>query len=173
VPWSQKSTGFPALPGVRYPEVIQQPACLDFGPKFAQEGIITIEPPRVGGQYVVLVPKSGPDGNDLGTLLPPEVAVPLATYTGWNLRRRDVGAEAMLANLLGSYLPFPRTTAQRLATGDPRPSLEERYGSFARYEKQFAEVCDKLIRDRYLLVEDAKRLIAAREKHRSRFEAGK
>ena len=51
------------------------------------------------------------DGNDLGTLLPAEVAVPLATYTGWNLRRREAGAEGMLASLAGSYLPFPRTRA--------------------------------------------------------------
>ncbi|HEY7422689.1 MAG TPA: alpha/beta hydrolase domain-containing protein, partial [Gemmataceae bacterium] len=173
VHWSQKSTGFPTLPGVRYPEVIQQPACLDFGPRFAEEGIITVEPPRVVGKYVVLVPRSGPDGNDLGTLLPPEVAVPLATYTGWNLRRRDVGAEAMLANLLGSYIPFPRTKAQRLATGDPRPSLEERYGTFDRYQRQFTDACNKLSGDRYLLVEDARRLIAARKKYRRWFEAGK
>lgn len=173
VPWNQKSTGFPALPGVRYPEVIQQPACLDFGPKFAKEGIITVEPPRVVGKYVVLVPRSGQDGNDLGTLLPPEVAVPLATYTGWNLRRRDAGAESMLANLLGSYLPFPRTKSQRLASGDPRPSLEERYGSFAEYQRQFSEACNKLVADRYLLEEDARRLIGVREKYRSWFEAGK
>jgi hypothetical protein len=173
VHWSQKSTGFPSLPGVRYPEVIQQPACLDFGPRFAEEGIITVEPPRVMGKYVVLVPKSDPDGNDLGTLLPPEVAVPLATHTGWNLRRRDAGAEAMLANLLGSYIPFSRTKVQRLATGDPRLSLEERYGSFARYQRQCSDWCKKRIGERYLLAEDVQRLIAAREKYRSWFETGK
>jgi hypothetical protein len=173
VPWSQTSTGFPPLPGVRYPEVIHQPACLDFGPRFAKEGIITLSPPRVVGKYVVLVPRSDPDGNDLSTLRPPEVAVPLATYTGWNLRRRDAGAEAMLANLLGSYIPLPRTKTQRLATGDPRLSLEERYGSFARYQRQFTDLCNKRIADRFLLAEDAERLSAAREKYRSWFEAGK
>ncbi len=173
VHWSQESTSFPALPGVRYPEVIQQPACLDFGPRFAAEGIITVEPPRVVGKYVVLVPKSDRDGNDLGTLLPPEVAVPLATYTGWNLRRRDAGAEAMLANLLGSYIPFPRTKAQQLTTGDPRPSLEERYGSFASYQRQFTDLCNKRVGERYLLAEDARRLIAAQEKYRSWFETEK
>src|SRR5262249_2932269 len=94
--WNQAATGFPALPGVRYPEVLQQPSALDLGPDFESKGIITREPPETRGQYVVLVPKSGPDGNDLGTLLPAEVAVPLATYTGWNLRRREVGAEAQL-----------------------------------------------------------------------------
>jgi hypothetical protein len=173
VHWSQKSTGFPALPGVRYPQVIQQPACLDFGPRFAEEGIITVEPPRIIGKYAVLVPRSDPDGNDLGTLLPPEVSVPLATYTGWNLRGRDAGAEAMLANLLGSYIPFPKTKAQRLSTGDPRLSLEERYGTFSRYQSEFTDLCNKQIRARYLLTEDAQRLIAAREKYRSRFQTGK
>jgi hypothetical protein len=156
VHWSQKGTGFPSLPGVRYPEVIHQPAALDFGPRFLKEGIITIEPPRVLGKYVVLVPRSGRDGNDLGTLLPPEVLVPLATYTGWNLRRRDVGAEGMLANLMGSYLPFPRTKKDRHAQGDPRLSVEERYGSFAAYEKEFTAACARLVQERYLLPEDAR-----------------
>src|SRR5262249_9510772 len=66
VDWRQKSTGFPAIPGVRYPEVIQQPPVLDLGPAFASRGVITVEPPRSVGQYVVKVPKSGPDGNDQG-----------------------------------------------------------------------------------------------------------
>jgi hypothetical protein len=171
VNWRQKDTGFPALPGIRYPEVIQTPPALDYGPDFLTRGLITIEPPRLRGRYVVRVPKSGPDGNDLGTLLPPEVAVPLATYTGWNLRRRDVGAEAMLASLAGSYLPFARTKAERTAGGDPRPSAEERYGSFAEYRKQFAAACAELVRRRYLMPEDAERLVQGRAKYRDRFAA--
>jgi hypothetical protein len=169
VDWKQANTSFPAIPGVRYPEVIQQPPVSDLGPEFASRGIITIEPPRVRGHYVVLVPKSGPDGNDLGTLLPPEVAVPLATYTGWNLRHRDVGAEGMLASLAGSYLPFPRTAAERRKTGDPRESIEERYGSFDEYRKRFTAACDGLVKQRYLLKEDADRLIANRAKQKELF----
>jgi hypothetical protein len=169
VDWRQQSTGFPSLPGVRYPEVIQTPPCLDYGPDFAARGVITVEPPRRRGSYVVRVPKSDPDGNDLGTLLPPEVAVPLATFTGWNLRRRDVGAEAMLASLMGSYLPFARTRAERQAAGDPRPSLEERYGSFEAYRKRFAAACATLVRQGYLLPEDADRLVAGRDKVRQVF----
>jgi hypothetical protein len=167
--WRQKSTGFPALPGVRYPEVIQQPEAKDYGPRFAAEGIITVEPPRVVGRYVVLVPRSDPDGNDLGTLLPPEVAVPLATYTGWNLRRRDVGAEAMLVSLTGSYLPFARTRADRLKAGDPRPSVAERYASFEDYRRRFAAACANLVKRRYLLEEDAGRLVAREERERGLF----
>jgi hypothetical protein len=169
VDWRQQSTGFPAIPGVRYPEVIQAPPFLDYGPDFEAAGIISVEPPKVRGRYVVLAPKSGPDGNDLGTLLPPEVAVPLATYTGWNLRHRDFGAEGELVSLAGSYIPFPRTKAERRSTGDPRPSIEERYGTFAAYRSQFAATCAALVKQGYLLNEDAERLIAARDKYRNLF----
>ncbi len=172
VDWRQRSTGFPALPGVRYPQVIHRPLIADFGPDFESKGILTVEPPRILGQYVVLVPKSDADGNDLGTLLPVEVAVPVATYTGWNLRRRDVGAEAMLANLSGSYIPLPRTRAERRKTGDPRPSIAERYGSFTHYCKQWDDVCKDLVRRRYLLAEDVERLTAKRERRARCFRKG-
>lgn len=173
VEWSQARTGFPAIPGVRYPEVIQRPPFLFFGPEFDSHGIISVEPPEVRGHYTVLVPKSGPDGNDLGTLLPPEAAVPLATYTGWNLRRRDVGAEGMLANLMGSYLLLPKTKEERLKTGDPRTSIAERYGSFEEYQKRFNVYCADLVKRRYLLPEDAERLVKSRDKVRELFPGTK
>ncbi len=157
--WSQKETSFPALPGVRYPEVIQLPHALNYGPEFFTKGLVTLEPPLAIGSYVVRVPRSGIDGNDLGCLLPPEVGVPLATYTGWNLRRRDVGAEGMLASLAGSFLPFPRTAEERKTNGDPRSSIEERYRDFAAYSDLFRANCRKLVQDHYLLDEDAERLL--------------
>jgi poly(3-hydroxybutyrate) depolymerase len=170
VEWRQAGTGFPSLPGVRYPEVIQRPHLLDFGPSFAGEGVITIEPPRIKGDYVVKVPKSGADGNDLGTLLPPEVAVPLATYTGWNLRSRSAGAEGMLASLTGSYIPLAKTRSERRASGDPRASIEERYGTFDEYKRRFAAACADLVKQRLLLPEDAERLLASRDKVRGLFK---
>lgn len=88
VGWSTKETKFPALSGVIYPLVIRQPPWLDLGPRWSEQRIIDNQPPRVVGHYSVLVPKSGPDGNELGCLLPPEVAAPVATYTGWNVRSR-------------------------------------------------------------------------------------
>ncbi len=169
VGWQQKHTGFPALPGVRYPEVIQRPQALDLGPDFLDKGIIGVEPPRLLGDYVVLVPANDADGNDRGCLLPPEVGVPLATYTGWNLRRRDAGAEGMLASLAGSYLPFPATPEVRKATGDPRKSVRERYRSFEEYASHFADNCEALVKQRYLLKEDAERLVAARASVRKQF----
>src|SRR5262249_46330078 len=130
VAWSQAETKFPALPGVRYPTVIQRPPVLDLGPDFESKGIITIEPPVVKGSYAVRVPKTDADGIDLDMVLLPDVAVPLATYTGWNLRRADAGAGGMLASLTGSSLPFAKTKEERHKAGDPRLSLAERYGSF-------------------------------------------
>src|SRR5262249_41362266 len=156
-------------PGVRYPEVIQRPHIVNFGPNFQKSSIIDREPPEILGHYVVLVPKSDADGNDLGCLLPPEVAVPLATYTGWNLRSREVGAEGMLASLMGSYMPFPRTAVERQATGDPRRSIEERYSSFDEYKKRCEAACAELVKNRYMLQEDAERFMKSREKVRILF----
>src|SRR5262249_27924056 len=128
------------------------------------------EPPVSLGNYTVLVPKSDADGNDLGCLLPPEVMVPLATYTGWNLRRRDVGAEGMLASLMGSYIPFPRTANERKVNCDPRKSIEERYATFDEYKKRCEAACAELVKKRYMLQEDADRFLASREKVRKLFE---
>ncbi|MFO0927713.1 MAG: alpha/beta hydrolase domain-containing protein [Gemmataceae bacterium] len=158
VDWRQTATGFPSLPGVRYPEVIQQPSALDLGTLYASRGIITVEPPRILGHYRVLVPATDADGNDRGMLQPLEVAVPLATYTGWNLRSRDVGVEAMLASLAGAMLPFPRTEAERNTTGDPRVSIEKRYGDAAGYRRRWQTQRDRMVQDRHLLPEDAERL---------------
>jgi Alpha/beta hydrolase domain len=164
-----RNIAFPKLPGGVAPEVIQEPAIAHFGPEFRTRGIITVEPPRKLGAYQVWVPKSGQDGNDLGTLNLPDIAVPLATYTGWNLRKKEVGAEGELASLLGSYIPFARTKAEREKTGDPRVSIEECYGSFDNYQNRYAEACERLVKGRYLLAEDAKRLIESRAKVKELF----
>jgi hypothetical protein len=159
VSFEQTRTGFPAIPGIRYPEVIHTPERLDYGPEFETRGITTVEPPRRLEKYVAKVPRVGPDGNELGTLLPVEVAVPTATYTGWNLRRADVGAEAQLVSLMGSYIPLPRTKAERATTADPRESLEERYGTYAEYRRRFQAAAEDYVRRGYLLPEDADRLL--------------
>jgi Alpha/beta hydrolase domain len=159
VDWRSAGTGFPNIPGVNYPETIQQPSRLDFGPRWQTERIIDFQPPKIRGDYKVLAPRCGPDGNELGCLLPPEVAVPVATYTGWNLRKAEVGAEGELVALTGSYIPFPTTKADRERTGDPRLSVQERYGSLDEYTRQFTAACDKLKAAGYLFDEDAERLV--------------
>jgi hypothetical protein len=155
----QKSTGFPALPGVRYPEVIQRPQLFDYGPDFARHGRITQEPPRPLAAYTVLVPKCDADGNELGMIRLPDIAVPLATYTGWNLRHRSIGAEAMLANLLGACIPLAKTANDRQKLGDPRRAILERYRNFDDYREQYRRACDVLVQQRFLLDEDRQRLL--------------
>lgn len=159
VDWRHAGTGFPNIPGVNYPEIIQQPSWLDFGPRWQTERIIDLQPPRVRGDYKVMAPRCGPDGNELGCLLPAEVAVPVATYTGWSLRKAEAGAEGQLVSLTGSYIPFPKTKADRERAGDPRLSVRERYSSLNEYVRQFTLACDKLSAAGYLVDEDAARLI--------------
>lgn len=159
VAWTQSATNFPAVPGVKFPTVIQQPAYLDFGPRWESERIADIQPPRLGASYTVLVPKCGPDGNEIDCLSPPEVAVPLATYTGWNLRKKESGAEDELVSLTGAYIPLPVTKAERQSSGDPRLSLEERYGTLDGYLKLLTNHCRQLETTGYLLAEDSERII--------------
>jgi Alpha/beta hydrolase domain len=157
VDWRRTATGFPRIPGVQYPGVIQRPPLLDFGPRWRKERIVDSQPPKKRGHYRVLVPLCDSDGNEVDCLSPPEVAVPVATYTGWNLRSKAAGAENELVSLRGSYLPFPVTAAERKRSGDPRRSLEERYGSLDNYLRRLKAACLSLKRKGYLLDEDVVR----------------
>ncbi|MDA0588219.1 MAG: SMP-30/gluconolactonase/LRE family protein [Planctomycetota bacterium] len=154
VDWRQPATGFPAIPGVRYPQLIQQPPAFDLGPRWHSEGIIDRQPPQIVGRYRTLTAKTGPSGNELGCLLPPEVAVPVATFAGWNLRGTEFGAQSELVKLAGSYIPFPLTRFEREWTGDPRLSIEERFLSLDDYRSQLERACAELVANRYLLSED-------------------
>jgi len=159
VNWRPEGTGFPVVPGVRYPEVIQQPHYLDFGPRWLTEGWVERQPPRILGDYRVLVPRSDRDGNDQGCLLPPEVAVPTATYTGWSVRADQSVADGQLVSLTGSFIPFARKAEERNAVGDPRLSLQERYASQAAYLEKLTEECRRLQQSGYLLEEDIARIV--------------
>nr|WP_315851724.1 alpha/beta hydrolase domain-containing protein [Symmachiella macrocystis] len=106
-----------------------------------------------------LVPRSGPDGNEVGCLSPPEVAVPVATYTSWRLRSEEGGAANELLSLTGSYLPFPISKSAREKTGDPRQSIEERYGTLETYLQQLAQHCLEYEQTGYLLEEDTQRIM--------------
>jgi hypothetical protein len=106
-----------------------------------------------GPIYPSFVPKTDSDGNDIAGVRLPDVTVPLATYTGWALRRgawANDGCEAA-----GQYIPFAGTKAARLASGDPRLSVEERYPTFAAYQSAVHRAIDGLVKDRLLLCEDA------------------
>ncbi len=103
------------------------------------------------------MPKTDADGNDVAGVRLPEVQVPLATYTGWAVRaspQNDDGCEGS-----GQYIPFPNTKADRLASGDPRLSIEERYGNIETYSTRLQAAIDNLVRSGYLLPFDAERAL--------------
>jgi hypothetical protein len=126
---------------------------LDFGPQWKQ-GVITIEPPQIGNPFGVLVPQSNADGNDLGGVRLPELQVPLATYTGWNLRDPSIGAPEQRVSFLGSWIPLAKTAEARKKSGDPRLSIAERYASREEYMSKFEQAAKKLIEQRFILQDD-------------------
>jgi Alpha/beta hydrolase domain len=144
---------FPRIPGVNTPHEMNLGYHLDFGWQW-KSGIISNEPPKVGKPFAALVPQTDADGNDLGGLRLPELQVPLATYTGWNLRDPSIGAPDLRVSFLGSFLPFARSAADREKSGDPRLSIAERYSSREQYMTKFSETAMKLVQDRFLLRED-------------------
>jgi hypothetical protein len=162
-PRPQSSVGFPSIPGVTYTGLQTTRYLYDYGPNFYSTGIATINPPfapppyqdnpRHGPIYPSYVPKTDADGNDIAGVRLPDVTVPLATYTGWALRagaQANDGCEAA-----GQYIPFAKTAAERQASGDPRPSVEERYPSFGMYYAKVKNAIDELVKDRLMLCEDA------------------
>ena len=89
----------------------------------------------------------------------PDVAVPLATYTGWNFRVPSIGSPGELVSLLGSSIPFAPTRAARDTAKDPRPSIEERYATRDDYLAKVRQAADALVLRGYLLVDDVERII--------------
>ena len=155
---AQDAVGFPDIPGVGYNGRVHTGDLLYFGPQETQ-GIATLWPPTLlGAPYPVGVPKTDADGNVLAGIRLPDVAVPLATYTGWNLRA-DTPGEGCDAS--GMVVAFARTKAERLASGDPRLSLEERYPSHDAYARAVAQAAEALRAQGLLLDEDAARYIEA------------
>ena len=142
------------IPGVRMPDRVSRPGRLDFGPEFETQGIASSLPPKVGAPYPAFVSAVDADGNETAGLKPPELLAPLATFTGWNLRHPDQGAAGDLMSMMGSTLPFPPTRADRERVGDPRRSIEERYGSRAGYLAKLREAVAPAVAARQLLAED-------------------
>ena len=148
---------FRALPGVRFPEHVSRPQKLDFGPDI--ERGIAAYPPEAGAPYRTFVSQLDQDRNETAGVRPPELAAPLATYCGWNLRHPDTGAPGDLMQMMGSTLPFPRTRAERERNRDPRPSIEERYGTRAAYLDKVRAATRELIAQRYVLEEDLEAIV--------------
>ena len=174
-PLPQAGMGFPSIPGVTYTGLKTTRYLFDYGLNFYETGIATINPPAItvipgatlpsssvttyqdnpanGPIYPSYVPTTDADGNDIAGVRLADVTVPVATYTGWALRSgvwANDGCEAS-----GQYIPFPATQAARVAAGDPRLSVAERYPSFENYYGKALKAIDDMVADRLLLCEDA------------------
>jgi hypothetical protein len=150
---------FPKIPGVSLPVHIQKAYRVDYGPEFRTQRIVSVEPPKVGQAFPILLPQVDRDGNETSGLRMPEVQVPLATYTGWNLRSPYIGAPEEMFSMQGSFIPFFRTKAERELRRDPRPSLEERYSGRAQYLEKIEAAARGLAGHGYLLEADVSDIV--------------
>jgi Alpha/beta hydrolase domain len=138
------SVKFPAIPGVADPRIIP-------GPGQIRGGKVEMLP--------YLVPEVDADGNDVAGIRAPDVSVPVATNTGWNFRSESIGGTREIVNLLGSYIPFARTRAEREARKDPRLSIQERYRDEGDYLSRLRAAAEELVKGRYLLAEDVENVL--------------
>jgi len=144
--------GYPELPGFAFEGTINELTLMDHS---------TI-PPQEGTAYPVLVSTVDGDGNATAGLRHPVLQVPHATLLGWNLRAEGY-AKGDLYSSIGGKVPLAKSKAERLAKGDPRASIEERYASNADYVAKLRQVCDTMVTDRLLLSGDGDRIVAAAE----------
>jgi hypothetical protein len=156
---------FPRVPGVTTSTAVHRAYRADYGPRFAKEGIVTIDPPRIGTSFPILVPQVDADGNGLAGVRMPELSVPLATYTGWNLFNDRSGPTDVLSSMQGSYIPLPRSTADRKRTNDPRLSIEERYHDKEQYVGLVSKAAQTLVDQRFLLAEDLAAIVRNAGRH--------
>jgi len=148
---------YAAIPGARFPDRVSRPLRLDFGPQ-VERGVVAY-PPKIGAPFVTFVSAVDADGNDRAGVRPFELRVPLATFTGWNPRHPEQGAPGDLMAMMGSTLPFARTAAERARTGDPRPSIEERYRGRDDYQARVRREAEAMVAERHLLAEDVDALV--------------
>jgi alpha/beta hydrolase family protein len=150
---------FPTVPSFPFVSYMPRVWRMDYGPRYATTKVITKEPPQLGAPYRVLVPQVNADGNDMSGVRLPEVAVPLGTYTGWNVtvpRLSDLGLRNLgyLSGLIGGFEPFARTKEQREQDKDARPSIAERYTGRQDYLDRVRQAAEDLVRQRFLRRED-------------------
>ena len=164
---ASSAMGFPVIPGHPAPDGHLNPLLqYDFGDSFNAadlSGAISRQPPLVVRELPSLVPRTDSDGNEMAGIPSVQLQVPLGTYLGWN---ETVGGfqKGMGCGFQGGYIPFAATRQERLARGDPRPSLEERYGNHATYIAKVRQAAQKLLMQGFLLPADANRLVQEAEK---------
>jgi hypothetical protein len=160
---AQADVGFPSIPSVTYTGLKTTRYLLNYGANFDATGVPTFNPPinaapyedntANGPIYPSFVPRTDGDGNDIAGVRLPDVTVPLATFTGWALRAGAWANDGCEGS--GQFIPFAKTRADRIASGDPRPSVEERYKAFGQYRSAVVNAVDALVKRRLMLCEDA------------------
>jgi Alpha/beta hydrolase domain len=139
---------FPKIAGVAIPTIKREAYRLDF----------SVEPPKASTPYPTLIPQVDPDGNETSGIKMPEVQVPLASYTGWNLRSKNIGAPEELYSMAGSWIAFSINKAEREKRKDPRLSISERYPNKADYLGRIEAAAQKLVESGFLLDQDVPKL---------------
>jgi len=158
--------GFPTIPGSPSPDgKFLTFYNYDFGAGYKRadvSGVMGNFPPPITGIIPSLAPRVDSDGNETSGLKSVQARVPLGTYLGWNVQARGYYAGEQ-CGFTGGYIPFATTRAERVAAGDPRPSLEERYGTHAGFVARVRAAADELVKGRYLLADDAARIVQQAE----------
>ncbi|HLX41821.1 MAG TPA: alpha/beta hydrolase domain-containing protein [Bryobacteraceae bacterium] len=161
---TQAAMKFPVIPGQPLPDgILNSLYDYDYGSSFNYNdlsGTISMQPPVIKQMLPSLAPTVDADGNETSGVASVLHQAPLGTYVGWNVTASGFLKGQGCGNL-GGYIPFAKTKAERLAAGDPRPSIEERYASHEAYVAQVRTAAERLVRERFLLQDDADRLIAA------------
>ncbi|MFL5585367.1 MAG: alpha/beta hydrolase domain-containing protein, partial [Gemmatimonadaceae bacterium] len=139
------------LPAARIP---YQPYRMDLGARW-NRGIIEREPPTLGPQYPIFVSRMDSVGNEVGGIRSVEVMVPLATYYPWQLRTGMPAATGRLVSFRGTFIPLPKTDAERRSTSDSRPSIESLYKDKSAFTAHVDDAISTLIGRRLMLAEDS------------------
>lgn len=158
-----EAVAFPAVPGVSVPSVPHVAYRASYGPRFANQGIADRQPPDLGSPFPSLVSQVDGLGNEIGGVRGVELRVPVATYTPWNVREGMAGGNGALRDFVGTWIPLARTEAERLASGDPRPSLEALYPDREAYLDRLRMAAGALTEAGFLLPEDVGAAVARGE----------
>ena len=148
-----------AIPGTNYPRRHPLPHRRNYQLRSDVEQV-TKMPPDVGKVYGSMVPDVNSDGNEVAGITLPEISVPLAAHTGWNLRHPDIGGETQPLMFAGGIIPFAKSEEERSASGDPRPSISERYASKEDYLARVRQAAEALVAERHLLEQDVETCLA-------------
>lgn len=163
-----RALGWPAIPGAPSPNgKLNTFVDYDFGPAFHYRdlsGVITRQPPALRRTFPSRVPRVNSDGNETSGIPSVTLQVPLGTYLGWNVQAKGYGAGGG-CGFSGGFIPFAKTRAERIASNDPRPSLEERYHDHAGFVAQVRAAIARQQASGWLLPDDAAAMLRAAEQN--------